>query len=304
MDWHCQDVAAGAFKPRKTGMSGRPKPPFPKQQQPMPGSTARMDPIPDHGETSYKGSGRLNRKRAIITGGDSGIGRAVALAFAREGADLLVAYLSEDEDAQETKKLVEEAGRKIVLVAGDIQEAAHCRKIVDTAMAELGGIDILVNNAAHQASFKEIGDISDEEWELTFRVNIHAMFYLTKAAVPHMKPGSSIINTASINSDTPNPTLLAYATTKGAIQNFTAGLAQLLADKGIRANAVAPGPIWTPLIPSTMPEDAVVNFGKQVPMKRPGQPAELATAFVMLADPLSSYVSGATIAVTGGKPIL
>ncbi len=285
-------------------MSGPPKPPFPTQHQPMPGSTARMDPIPDHGEGSYKGSGRLAGKRAIITGGDSGIGRAVALAYAREGADLLVAYLSEDEDAQETRKLVEEAGRKIVLVAGDIQEAAHCREIVDTAVSELGGIDILVNNAAHQASFKEIGDISDEEWELTFRVNIHAMFYLTKAAVPHMRPGSAIINTASINSDTPNPTLLAYATTKGAIQNFTAGLAQLLADKGIRANAVAPGPIWTPLIPSTLPEDAVVNFGKQVPMKRPGQPAELATAYVMLADPLSSYVSGATIAVTGGKPIL
>ncbi|HWV55454.1 SDR family oxidoreductase [Pseudorhodoplanes sp.] len=285
-------------------MSGPPKPPFPTQYQPIPGLTARMDPIPDHGEVSYKGSGRLAGKRAIITGGDSGIGRAVALAYAREGADLLVAFLSEDEDAQETRKLVEEAGRKIVLVAGDIQEAAHCRKIVDTAVSELGGIDILVNNAAHQASFKEIGDISDEEWELTFRVNIHAMFYLTKAAVPHMKPGSAIINTASINSDTPNPTLLAYATTKGAIQNFTAGLAQLLADKGIRANAVAPGPIWTPLIPSTLPEDAVVNFGKQVPMKRPGQPAELATAYVMLADPLSSYVSGATIAVTGGKPIL
>lgn len=285
-------------------MSGPPKPPFSGQQQPMPGSTARMDPIPDHGETSYRGAGRLAGKRAIITGGDSGIGRAVALAYAREGADLLVAYLSEDEDAQATKKLVEEAGRKIVLVAGDIQEAAHCRKIVDIAVSELGGIDILVNNAAHQASFNEIGDISDEEWELTFRVNIHAMFYLTKAAVPHMNPGSAIINTASINSDTPNPTLLAYAATKGAIQNFTAGLAQLLADKGIRANAVAPGPIWTPLIPSTLPEDAVVNFGKQVPMKRPGQPAELATAYVMLADPLSSYVSGATIAVTGGKPIL
>lgn len=263
-----------------------------------------MDPVPDHGETSYKGSGRLSGKRAIITGGDSGIGRAVALAFAREGADVLISYLSEDEDAQETKRLVEDAGRKAVLVSGDIQDARHCRKIVDTAITELGGIDILVNNAAHQASITEIEDISDEEWELTFRVNIHAMFYLTKAAVPHMKPGSSIINTASINSDKPNPTLLAYATTKGAIQNFTAGLAQMLADRGIRANAVAPGPIWTPLIPSTMPEDAVVNFGKQVPMKRPGQPAELATAYVMLADPLSSYVSGATIAVTGGKPIL
>ena len=285
-------------------MPGQPKPPFPNQKQPMPGLTARMDPPPDHGELSYQGSGRLAGKRAIITGGDSGIGRAVALAFAREGADLLISYLSEDEDAQETKRLVENEGRKVVLVPGDLQEAAHCRKIVDTAVDQLGGIDVLVNNAAHQASFKEIEDISDEEWELAFRVNIHAMFYLTKAAVPHMKPGSSIINTASINSDTPNPTLLAYATTKGAIQNFTAGLAQLLAEKGIRANAVAPGPIWTPLIPSTLPEEAVVNFGKQVPMKRPGQPAELATAYVMLADPMSSYVSGATIAVTGGKPIL
>jgi NAD(P)-dependent dehydrogenase (short-subunit alcohol dehydrogenase family) len=285
-------------------MIDHPKPPFPKQKQPMPGYTAKMNPVPDHGETSYKGAGRLDGKKAIITGADSGIGRAVALAFAREGADVLIAYLSEDDDATQTKRLVEEAGRRAVLVAGDIQHPAHCRKIVEQALSGLGGLDILVNNAAHQASFKEITDISDEEWELTFKVNIHAMFYLTKATVPHMKPGSAIINTASINSDAPNPTLLAYATTKGAIQNFTAGLAQLLAKKGIRANAVAPGPIWTPLIPSTLPEEAVVNFGTQVPMKRPGQPAELATAYVMLADPLSSYVSGATIAVTGGKPIL
>jgi len=285
-------------------MIEHPKPPFPEQKQPMPGFTEKMKPLPDHGETSYKGAGRLNGKKAIITGADSGIGRAVALAFAREGADILISYLSEDDDATQTKRLVEEAGRKAVLVAGDIQHPAHCRKIVERALSELGGLDILVNNAAHQASFKEIGDISDEEWDLTFKVNIHAMFYLTKAAVPHMKPGSAIINTASINSDLPNPTLLAYATTKGAIQNFTAGLAQLLAGQGIRANAVAPGPIWTPLSPSTLPEEAVANFGKQVPMKRPGQPAELATAYVMLADPLSSYVSGATIAVTGGKPIL
>jgi NAD(P)-dependent dehydrogenase (short-subunit alcohol dehydrogenase family) len=285
-------------------MNEHPKPPFPSQQQPMPGETDAMQPKPDHGERSYRGSGKLAGKRAVITGADSGIGRAVAIAFAREGADILVAYLDEDEDAKETKRLVEEAGRKAVLLAGDIQSAAHCRKIIDTAREKLGGVDILVNNAAHQASFKSIEDISDEEWDLTFRVNIHAMFYLTKAAVPHMEPGSAIINTASINADTSNPTLLAYATTKGAIQNFTAGLAQLLAVKGIRANAVAPGPIWTPLIPSTMPEESVKNFGKQVPMKRPGQPAELATAYVMLADPLSSYVSGATIAVTGGKPIL
>jgi NAD(P)-dependent dehydrogenase (short-subunit alcohol dehydrogenase family) len=270
----------------------------------MPGYTAAMHPAPDHGEATYRGSGKLNGKKAVITGGDSGIGRAVAIAFAREGADVLIAYLSEDDDAYETRKWVEEAGRKAVLMAGDIQDPKQCRDIIDKAVAELGGIDILVNNAAHQASFQNIGDISDEEWELTFKVNIHAMFYLAKAAVPHMKPGSAIINTASINSDTPNPTLLAYATTKGAIQNFTAGLAQLLAEKGIRANAVAPGPIWTPLIPSTMASEAVENFGKQVPMKRPGQPAELATAYVMLADPLSSYVSGTTIAVTGGKPLL
>ncbi|ASS59265.1 SDR family oxidoreductase (plasmid) [Rhizobium leguminosarum] len=285
-------------------MPNYPTPPFPSQKQPMPGFTTQMDPIPDHGEESYRGADRLKGKRAIITGGDSGIGRAVAIAYAREGADLVISYLDEDEDADETKRLVEQAGRKAILVSGDIQDPAHCRQIVETAVKELGGIDILVNNAAHQASFKSIDEISDEEWELTFKVNIHSMFYLTKAAVAHMKPGSAIINTASINSDSPNPTLLAYATTKGAIQNFTAGLAQLLADKGIRANAVAPGPIWTPLIPSTLPEESVSNFGKQVPMKRPGQPAELATAYVMLADPLSSYVSGTTIAVTGGKPIL
>jgi len=281
-----------------------PKPPFPKQQQPMPGTTDAMKPVPDHGETSYKGSGRLAGKKAIITGGDSGIGRAVAIAFAREGADVLISYLDEDKDARETARYVEEAGRKAVLVPGDLQKPDHCRKVIAKAISDMGGLDILVNNAAHQATFKSIEDISDEEWELTFKVNIHAMFYLTKAAVRHMKPGSCIINTASINSDVPNPTLLAYATTKGAIHNFTAGLAQLLAEKGIRANAVAPGPIWTPLIPSTMSAETVKNFGKQVPMKRPGQPVELATAYVMLADPLSSYVSGATIAVTGGKPFL
>ena len=285
-------------------MTSQTKPPLPKQQQSMPGHTAAMQPRPDHGETSYKGSGKLAGKKAVITGGDSGIGRAVAIAFAREGCDLLIAYLNEDDDAQETKKWVEEAGRKAVLVKGDVQDAGHCRKIVETALRELGGLNILVNNAAHQATFKDLADISDEEWELTFRINIHAMFYLTKAALPHLKPGSAVVNTASINADAPNPTLLPYATTKGAIQNFTAGLAQLLAPKGIRANAVAPGPIWTPLIPSTMPPDAVAKFGSNVPMKRPGQPAELATAYVMLADPLSSYVSGATIAVTGGRPFM
>jgi NAD(P)-dependent dehydrogenase (short-subunit alcohol dehydrogenase family) len=281
-----------------------PEPPYPSQRQSMPGSTDKMTPRPDHGEHSYKGSGKLTGKVAIITGGDSGIGRAVAIAYAREGADLLIAYLNEDDDAQQVKALVEAEGRKAVLVAGDISQPDHCRQLVDRAVKELGGIDILVNNAAHQATFNDIGDISDEEWQTTFAVNIHAMFYLTKAAVPHMKPGSAIINTASVNSDMPNPILLAYATTKGAIQNFTGGLAQMLADKGIRANAVAPGPIWTPLIPSTMPEDSVKNFGKQVPLGRAGQPAELATAYVMLADPLSSYTSGTTVAVTGGKPFI
>lgn len=281
-----------------------PVPPFPQQRQAMPGDTHEMQPRPDHGEESYKGSGRLRGKKAVITGGDSGIGRAVAIAYAREGADIVISYLNEDEDAQQVKSLVENEGRKAVLVPGDIQDRKHCDLIIDRACKEIGGIDILVNNAAHQATFKDIGDISDDEWDLTFRTNIYAMFFLTRAAVPHMKPGSAIINTASVNSDMPNPILLAYATTKGAIQNFTGGLAQMLADKGIRANAVAPGPIWTPLIPSTMPDDAVKNFGRQTPMQRPGQPAELATAYVMLADPLSSYVSGTTIAVTGGKPFI
>lgn len=285
-------------------MSNYPKPPYPAQKQPMPGSTRAMNPQPDHGEETYRGSGRLAGKKAIITGGDSGIGRAVAIAYAREGADVVIAYLDENEDAAEVKALVEREGRKAVLIAGDVRDPEHCRSIVRRAVEELGGLDILVNNAAHQATFSDIGDISDEEWQRTFETNIHAMFYLTKAAVPHMKPGSAIINTASVNSDMPNPILLAYATTKGAIQNFTGGLAQMLAEKGIRANAVAPGPIWTPLIPPTMPEDTVKSFGQQVPMKRAGQPAELATAYVMLADPLSSYTSGTTVAVTGGKPFI
>jgi NAD(P)-dependent dehydrogenase (short-subunit alcohol dehydrogenase family) len=281
-----------------------PKPPFPAQKQPMPGSTAAMEPQPDYGEESYKGSGRLAGKKAIITGGDSGIGRAVALAFAREGADVLISYYNEEDDAAETQRLVESAGRKVVLVAGDIKEPQHCRSIVELAVRELGGIDILVNNAAHQASFTEIDEISDEEWDVTFRTNIHAMFYLTKAAVKHMREGGAIINTTSVNADTPSPQLLAYATTKGAIQNFTGGLAQLLAGKGIRVNCVAPGPIWTPLIPATMPDEKVREFGSQVPMKRPGQPCELAPVYVMLASDEASYVSGATVAVTGGKPII
>jgi NAD(P)-dependent dehydrogenase (short-subunit alcohol dehydrogenase family) len=281
-----------------------PKPPFDTPQQTVPGLDRKMNPVPDYGEGSYRGSGRLTDKVAVITGADSGIGRAVALAYAREGADVFVAYLCEHEDAQETRRLVEAAGRRCELFAGDIAEPTTCRALVEAAVAAFGRIDVLVNNAAHQMSFEDIEDIPDEEWERTFAVNISAMFYITKSAVPHMRAGSSIINTASINADAPSPQLLAYATTKGAIQNFTAGLAQLLAAKDIRANAVAPGPVWTPLIPSTMPPEKVEQFGEQVPMKRPAQPCELAAAYVMLASDDASYISGATIAVTGGKPIL
>ncbi|WP_108396351.1 SDR family oxidoreductase [Devosia submarina] len=285
-------------------MTQDPKPPFPAQPQLIPGSSAKMDPVPDYGEDSYKGSGRLAGKKALITGADSGIGRAVALAFAREGADVAVSYLNEEEDAAETKRLVESAGRQCLLIPGDISKAAHCRQLVSQTVDAFGQIDILVNNAAHQNTFESLEEIPDEEWEVTMATNISAMFYITKAAVAHMKEGSAIINTSSVNADTPSPQLLAYATTKGAIQNFTAGLAQLLAEKGIRANTVAPGPVWTPLIPSTMPEEKVKNFGKQVPMGRPAQPRELAPVYVMLASDESSYVSGATIAVTGGKPII
>jgi NAD(P)-dependent dehydrogenase (short-subunit alcohol dehydrogenase family) len=280
------------------------KPPLPEQQQQAPGKIEDMNPRPDHGEETYRGSGRLEGKKAIITGGDSGIGRAVAIAYAREGADVLIAYLSEDDDAQETARWIEKAGRQAVLVSGDISSADHCRAIIDKAVEAFGRIDILVNNAAHQITYEQLEDIPDEEWEKTFATNIHAMFYLAKAALPHMREGSAIINTTSVNADTPKPTLLPYATTKGAIQNFTGGLAQLLGAKKIRVNCVAPGPVWTPLIPSTMPPDQVKEFGKDTPLGRPAQPKELAPAYVMLATDEASYVSGATIAVTGGKPII
>lgn len=281
-----------------------PKPPFPAQPQTPPGSSSKMQPQPDYGEDSYVGGGRMQDKKTLITGADSGIGRAVALAFAREGADVVASYLNEHEDARETQRLVEAAGRRCVLVPGDISQPEHCRALVAKTVEAFGRIDVLVNNAAYQMTFESIEQISDEEWDKTFATNIHAMFYITKAAVPHMKDGSSIINTASVQADTPSPQLLPYATTKGAIQNFTAGLAQMLAENGIRANAVAPGPIWTPLIPATMPSEKVQHFGEQVPMKRPGQPCEVAPAYVLLASDESSYISGATIAVTGGKPIL
>ena len=285
-------------------MTAYPVPPFPEQEQDLPGSFQKMDPIPDHGEDSWKGADRLKGRVALITGGDSGIGRAVAIAYAREGADLALVCLDEDGDMQNTASLVRETGRECLVIKTDLSDAENCRDVIARTVEKFGRIDILVNNAAHQRSFAKIEDISDEEWRYTFATNIDAMFYLTKAALAHMGEGSSIINTASVNSDMPNPELLAYATTKGAIQNFTAGLAQMLAERNIRANVVAPGPVWTPLIPASFPGEKVSNFGKSYPMGRPAQPVELAAAYVMLAEPMSSYVSGATIAVTGGQPII
>jgi NAD(P)-dependent dehydrogenase (short-subunit alcohol dehydrogenase family) len=278
----------------------RPTPPYPEQQQEPPGKTSEMQPVPDHGEHSYKGSGRLDGKVALITGADSGIGKAVAIAFAREGANVLISYLSEDEDARDTANWVREAGRKAIVVPGDITSEDHCKELVYQAVREFGGIDILVNNAAFQRTYADIGDISFEEWDRTFKTNIYAPFFLSKVAIPYMRPGSTIINTTSIQSRQPSPQLLAYASTKGAISNFTAGLAEMVADKGIRVNAVAPGPIWTPLIPSTMSAEKAAKFGRQTPIGRAGQPAELAGAYVLLASDLGSYMTGAVIPVTGG----
>lgn len=276
----------------------------PAQQQEVPGEQSKMIPVPDCGENSYRGTGRLKGKAAVITGGDSGIGRAVAIAFAREGADVLISYLNEDEDAQVTAGLVEQAGQRAVLVRGDLDSAEQCRKVIDTAVSEFGKIDILVSNAAYQMTHQSLDEISDEEWDYTFKVNIGAMFHLVKAALPHMAPGSSIIGSSSVNSDMPNPTLAPYAATKAAIANFSASLAQMLGEKGIRVNSVAPGPIWTPLIPSTMPPEKVESFGQDTPLGRAGQPAELAPTYVLLASEEGSYISGARIAVTGGRPIL
>lgn len=280
-----------------------PQPPFKKQEQPVPGVTDKMDPRPDHGEDSYKGNGLLKDKAVIITGGDSGIGRAVAIAMAREGADIVIAYKDEveDEDAYDTKSWVEKAGRSCLLVRGDIRSEAHCGEIVKACLGRFGKIDILINNAAYQMTYKTVKEISAEEWNKTFETNMSAMFYLVKFAKEYMPPGSSIINTTSVNAYDPNPTLLPYAATKGAIQNFTASLAQLfLEDKsGIRVNAVAPGPVWTPLIPSTIPDHD--KFGENTPIGRPGQPAEIAPVYVFLASEAASYVSGATVPVTGGR---
>lgn len=277
---------------------------FPEQQQQPPGSTEAMEPRPDHGEESYRGSGKLTGKVALITGADSGIGKAVAIAYAREGADVAISYLDEDSDAEDTAKWVREAGRRAILLPGDVSDPQHCRDLVAKTVEELGGIDVLVSNAAFQMTHESLDEIPDEEWDHTIATNLSAFFHLAKASVPHMKPGSSIIGSSSVNSDMPSPTLLPYAATKAAIANMTASLAQLLGEKGIRANSVAPGPIWTPLIPSTMPDKKVTQFGSDTPLGRPGQPAELAPVYVLLASDEGSYISGARIPVTGGRPIL
>ena len=277
---------------------------FPEQEIEHAGITEQMAPEPDHGEQSYRGSGRLEGKRALITGGDSGIGRAVAITFAREGADVAINYLPEEEqDAQETARWVKEAGRSVLTLAGDLQDEQFCHSIVERTVDELGGLDILVNNAAHQMSVEGLEDLSTEQLERTFRTNVFAMYWLSKAALAHMSEGATIINSTSIQAYQPSPNLIDYAATKAAILNFTKGLAQQLASRGIRVNAVAPGPIWTPLIPSTMPAEKVAQFGQQTPLGRAGQPAELAPAYVFLASQESSYITGERIGVTGGQPL-
>jgi NAD(P)-dependent dehydrogenase (short-subunit alcohol dehydrogenase family) len=280
-----------------------PKPPFPEQEQEPLGLETEMEPRPDYGEESYRGSGKLEGKAAIITGGDSGIGRAVALAFAREGADVLISYLDEHSDAEETVRIVEKEGRRCIAVPGDIGEEGHCQQIVERAVQEFGKVDVLVNNAAYQDVIESIQDVTEGMLVRTYRSNIFAMFFLCKAAFPHMQPGGTVINTTSIQAYQPSPTLLPYSTTKGAILTFTKGLSDEAIKKGIRVNAVAPGPVWTPLIPMSFPGEEVAEFGKSTPMGRPGQPAELAPVYVFLASSDSSYITGECIGVTGGKPL-
>jgi NAD(P)-dependent dehydrogenase (short-subunit alcohol dehydrogenase family) len=281
-----------------------PRPEFPEQEQEHPGLTDEMRPVPDHGEETYRGSGRLTERRAVITGGDSGIGRAVALAFAREGADVLITYLPEEEkDGQETARLVEDAGRKAVTMPGDIRDEAFCRQIIERAVSELGGLDVLVNNAAYQMSVDGLESLTTEQLDRTFKTNVYAMYWLSKYALPHLQAGSVIINTASIQAYEPSPGLIDYAATKAAIINFTKALGQALGSKGIRVNAVAPGPIWTPLIPSTTGSEKPTEFGKNTPLGRAGQPAEVAPAYVFLASQESSYITAEVIGVTGGRPL-
>jgi NAD(P)-dependent dehydrogenase (short-subunit alcohol dehydrogenase family) len=281
-----------------------PRPEQPELQLDHPGHETAMDPKPDHGEASYRGSGRLEGRKALVTGGDSGIGRAVAIAFAREGADVAISHLAaEQADADETVRLVEESGRKAVSLPGDLSDEAYCREIVEQTVGAFGGIDILVNNAAYQMEHEGIEDLSAEEIDHTFRTNIIAMFHTCKAALAHMQPGSAIINTASEQAYQPSPSLMAYAATKAAIVNFSKGLAQQVIERGIRVNTVAPGPIWTPLIPATMGPERVRSFGADAPIKRAGQPVEVAPAFVFLASQEASYIVGETLGVTGGTPL-
>src|SRR3954454_10902843 len=279
-----------------------PRPPFPEQEQQPPGREDQMQPLADHGEKTYVGRDRMTDRVALITGADSGIGRAVALAFAREGADVLCSYWKEDDDAAETRRLVEDAGRRCITVAGDIGDREHCPALVDRAVDELGRLDVLVNNAGYQMSYESFLDIPPEELDFVFRTNVLAMFHLCQAAVPRMQPGSTIINTTSIQAAQPSPQLLHYAATKGAISTFTKGLAQELAERGIRVNAVAPGPIWTPLVTMSFPAEKNAEFGADTPLGRPGQPGELAPVYVFLATEASQYISGEVIGATGGTP--
>jgi NAD(P)-dependent dehydrogenase (short-subunit alcohol dehydrogenase family) len=282
-----------------------PHPPFEAQPQGFPGKTGRMTPEPDHGEKSYKGSGKLDGKAALITGGDSGIGRAVAIAFAREGADVAISYLPEEQaDAEAVRGWIEKAGRRALLLPGDLKDPAYGRAIVARTAEAFGGLDLLVNNGAFQQPNEGLDGIEDGVFEDHFRTNVFGPFYVTKAALGHLKPGASVIFTSSVNSKHPMPSLLAYSATKGALSNMVLSLAQLLAEKGIRVNGVLPGPIWTPFIPSGMDQDSVKTFGSMVPYGRPGQPAELASAYVMLASDESSYTSGALVTVAGAMPVL
>jgi NAD(P)-dependent dehydrogenase (short-subunit alcohol dehydrogenase family) len=279
-----------------------PKPEYPQKQIDPPGLDSEMTPRADHGEQSYKGLGRLKDRVALITGGDSGIGRAVAIAYAREGADVLLSYMPEEEsDAEDTCRWVEKAERKAIRLPGDIRDEQHCEALIDRAFEEFGRLDILVNNAAFQRTYESIEDISTDEFDASFRTNVYAMFWLCRAALPRMKPGSVIINTASIQAYNPSPTLLAYAPTKAAIVNFTKALSQMAMEQSVRVNAVAPGPVWTPLIPSTMPAEAVKKFGSDTAFERAAQPIEIAPVFVFLASNEARYVTGEVYGVTGGK---
>jgi NAD(P)-dependent dehydrogenase (short-subunit alcohol dehydrogenase family) len=276
----------------------------PPQSQPYPGHTADMRPRPNDEMRDYTGRDLLRGRRALITGGDSGIGRAVAVAFAKEGADVAIAYLSEHKDAEHTKNLVEQAGRRCVTIPGDLADPAHCERVVRETVDQLGGLDVLVNNVGTQSPVQSLEELSNEQWERTFAVNIHSYFWVTKASLPHLPDGGAIVNTSSINGLRGNKTLIDYAATKGAINAFTYSLAQALVDRGIRVNAVAPGPVWTPLIPSTFPQEKVEEFGGQVPMKRPAHPDEIAPSYVFFAsDRFSSYYTGEILAPTGGETL-